>query len=187
MTINVKINSVNFIYCVIYIFDCNYYGDIMEIKNLTLILSLFLILIVALGSVSADEVLDEKLSEDSGVSGSTGGSGGADDPVSVDSQSNVDDSDDTDDGTDDDSDDTDDGTDDDSDDDASDSETEGGSDDAPLAISSSSSMDDASGANDGSAGDSSIHTNLSDQVAGHPLLMLVLSLFALFIVPFSKR
>ena len=73
------------------------------------------------------------------------------------------------------------------DDDASDSETEGGSDDAPLAISSSSSMDDASGANDGSAGDSSIHTNLSDQVAGHPLLMLVLSLFALFIVPFSKR
>ena len=135
----------------------------MEIKNLTLILSLFLILIVALGSVSADGSSDEKLTEGSDGAGGSNGLG-----ISGDS-TNSDDSD---------SDDFDD------EDDDSESENENETfGDATLTTLGFSAVSDVSkGVSSSSNG-----FDLSSQVTGYPILMLALSLFALFIVPFNKR
>ena len=148
----------------------------MKIRNLTLVISLFLILTVALGSVSADGSSDEKLTEGSDGAGGSNGLGISGDSTNSDDS----DSDDFDDEDDEDSDS------DDFDDEDDDSESENENEtfgDATLTTLGFSAVSDVSkGVSSSSNG-----FDLSSQVTGYPILMLALSLFALFIVPFNKR
>ena len=158
----------------------------MKIRNLTLVISLFLILIVALGSVSADGSSDEKLTEGSDGAGGSNGLGISGDSTNSDDS----DSDDFDDEDDEDSDsddfDDEDSDSDDFDDEDDDSESENENEtfgDATLTTLGFSAVSDVSkGVSSSSNG-----FDLSSQVTGYPILILALSLFALFIVPFNKR
>ena len=59
---------------------------------------------------------------------------------------------------------------------------------APVSAAGSESGADVALGSESTPGDnSSKKIDLTDQVAGHPILMLILSLFALFAVPFNKR
>ena len=59
---------------------------------------------------------------------------------------------------------------------------------APVSAAGSESGADVALGSESTSGDnSSKKIDLTDQVAGHPILMLILSLFALFVVPFNKR
>ena len=226
----------------------------MKNKNFALILSLFIILIVALGAVSAADALDDissdsddlgiLLSDDSDfedddwdddsdyedddweddfdygdikldfdlangehylkVTSNLYGDGmhltalpkalgaPADDIPDDSDDSGASDADDSDDS---DSDDASDDMDDDSDEDSEQSpetdetyDEDGSYGEAPVSAAGSESGADVALGSESTSGDnSSKKIDLTDQVAGHPILMLILSLFALFVVPFNKR